>query len=148
MPQTMTYRTDENERKNVFRAYLVGPCIHPADPASISDDLKELAELVRTLEVPVAGQVVAGLKAPNPKYFVEAAERFGLKPEECLMVGNDAEEDVAAMKAGMQVFRKNLVPFTQSVGGMNLRSFDETKFGYTGTGVRIATAQFANWASQ
>ena len=41
---------------------------------------------------------------PNPKYFIEVAERFGLKPEECLMVGNDAEEDVAAVKAGMGVF--------------------------------------------
>ena len=70
MPQAMTYRTDENERRNIFRAYLVGPCIHPADPAATADDLKELAELVSTLEVPVVGQVVAGLKAPNPKYYV------------------------------------------------------------------------------
>ncbi|MBR4725398.1 MAG: HAD family hydrolase [Lachnospiraceae bacterium] len=41
---------------------------------------------------------------PNPKYFEQVAQRFGLVPEECLMVGNDAEEDVAALKTGMQVF--------------------------------------------
>ena len=89
MSQTMTYRTDENERKNVFRAYLVGPCIHPADPASTADDLKELAELVRTLEVPVAGQIVAGLKAPNPKYYVGSG-----KAEEISDAAKEAEANI------------------------------------------------------
>ena len=41
---------------------------------------------------------------PDPRYFSQVAERFGLDPEECLMVGNDAEEDLAAAKTGMQVF--------------------------------------------
>ena len=45
-----------------------------------------------------------GLCKPNPAYYLEIAERLGVKPEECLMVGNDAIEDVAAQKAGMQVF--------------------------------------------
>ncbi len=45
-----------------------------------------------------------GLAKPNPKYFLEVANRMGLKPEECLMVGNDAREDVVAQKIGMQVF--------------------------------------------
>ena len=90
MPQTTTtYRTDENERKNVFRAYLVGPCIHPSDPASTADDLKELAELVRTLEVPVSGQIVAGLKAPNPKYYVGSG-----KAEEIRGAAKEAEANI------------------------------------------------------
>ena len=41
---------------------------------------------------------------PNPAYFVDVLERLGLKPEECLMVGNDAIEDMAAAKAGLKVF--------------------------------------------
>lgn len=41
---------------------------------------------------------------PNPKYFLDVAEKIGLAPEDCLMVGNDATEDLAAKKAGMQVF--------------------------------------------
>ena len=41
---------------------------------------------------------------PNPAYFGEVCRRFGLEPQECLMVGNDAEEDTAAAKCGMQVF--------------------------------------------
>ena len=31
-------------------------------------------------------------------------DKLGLTPEECLMVGNDADEDVAAAKLGIQVF--------------------------------------------
>ena len=41
---------------------------------------------------------------PNPLYFQEVIDRLGLTAEECLMVGNDAEEDVAATKLGMEVF--------------------------------------------
>lgn len=39
---------------------------------------------------------------PNPDYFREIAERLGLSPEECLMVGNDVEEDLAAASTGMR----------------------------------------------
>ena len=33
---------------------------------------------------------------PNPKYFDTVCERIGCKPSECLMVGNDEEEDMYA----------------------------------------------------
>ncbi len=41
---------------------------------------------------------------PNPTYYLEILEKNGLKGEECLMIGNDAVEDAAAVKAGMDVF--------------------------------------------
>lgn len=41
---------------------------------------------------------------PDPRYYQAVLDRLGLKPEECLMVGNDAVEDVAATKLGIQVF--------------------------------------------
>lgn len=41
---------------------------------------------------------------PNPKYYIEILEQTGLKPEECLMVGNNAEEDMIAGTLGMKVF--------------------------------------------
>lgn len=41
---------------------------------------------------------------PNPAYYIDIAEQMGLTPEECLMVGNDAEEDTAAGQIGMKVF--------------------------------------------
>ena len=45
-----------------------------------------------------------GCCKPNPAYFTEVAKRMALPPEECLMVGNDAKEDTAALDAGMRVF--------------------------------------------
>ena len=53
---------------------------------------------------------------PSPGYFSEVCEALGLRPEECLMVGNDTLEDAAAAQLGMDVFlvtphlidRKNL----------------------------------------
>ena len=41
---------------------------------------------------------------PNPAYFLDVAGRLGVDPTECLMVGNDALEDMAAEKVGMKVF--------------------------------------------
>lgn len=41
---------------------------------------------------------------PNPDYYREILGKMNLKPEECLMVGNDAIEDVAAEKLGIRVF--------------------------------------------
>lgn len=41
---------------------------------------------------------------PNPEYYREITERLSLDPAECLMVGNDAEEDTAAEKLGIKVF--------------------------------------------
>ena len=41
---------------------------------------------------------------PNPDYFREVAARLKVRPEECLMVGNDAAEDTPAETLGMKVF--------------------------------------------
>ena len=42
---------------------------------------------------------------PNPSYYAEILKKLDLCPEECVMVGNDAIEDTAAIKAGIsQVF--------------------------------------------
>ena len=41
---------------------------------------------------------------PNPDYYREILGKLNLRPEECLMVGNDAAEDMAAQAVGMRVF--------------------------------------------
>lgn len=41
---------------------------------------------------------------PSAGYFLDVAKRLGVAPEECLMVGNDADEDLAAEQVGMKVF--------------------------------------------
>lgn len=42
---------------------------------------------------------------PNPKYYLELLEKLGLNPEECIMVGNDFDEDIVPTeKLGMPSF--------------------------------------------
>jgi len=42
---------------------------------------------------------------PNPAYFLDVAKRVGALPGECLMVGNDAKDDIEpALAAGMDTF--------------------------------------------
>ena len=41
---------------------------------------------------------------PNPAYYQDVMTRLNVKPEECLMVGNDVGEDMIAEQLGMKVF--------------------------------------------
>lgn len=41
---------------------------------------------------------------PNPDYYRDILARIGCDPAECLMVGNDAHEDMIAETLGMRVF--------------------------------------------
>ena len=46
----------------------------------------------------------SGFAKPNLGYYREIAEKLGVAPEECLMVGNDTDDDMVAEKLGMQVY--------------------------------------------
>lgn len=41
---------------------------------------------------------------PNPDYYWEIMGKLKVKPEECVMVGNDVGEDMIAQELGMRVF--------------------------------------------
>ena len=41
---------------------------------------------------------------PQPAYYKEVLQLIGRRPEECLMVGNDVEEDGVAAKLGIDVY--------------------------------------------
>lgn len=58
---------------------------------------------------------------PNPLYYTEIVERLGLDPSECLMVGNDATEDMIARKVGLDVF-------LLTDGLINTKNVDITEF--------------------
>lgn len=41
---------------------------------------------------------------PNPDYYKDIMEEIKVRPQECLMVGNDVKEDMIAESLGMKVF--------------------------------------------
>lgn len=45
-----------------------------------------------------------GFCKPSPGFYLTAAEKLGLAPDECLMAGNDVWEDMQAQNTGMNVF--------------------------------------------
>ncbi|MBO4983348.1 MAG: HAD-IA family hydrolase [Clostridia bacterium] len=45
-----------------------------------------------------------GYSKPNPKYYLDIAQRIGVDPKDCLMVGNDVSDDMSANLTGMDVF--------------------------------------------
>ena len=44
-----------------------------------------------------------GTAKPNPAYYLEVCSRLGVQPSDCIMIGNDAQEDGAAASVGMEV---------------------------------------------
>ncbi len=45
-----------------------------------------------------------GYSKPNAEYYRQVAAKLGVEPEECLMVGNDVDDDMVAQELGMKVF--------------------------------------------
>lgn len=45
----------------------------------------------------------SGTAKPNPAYYLEVCSKLGVRPEDCVMIGNDVGEDGAAAKTGMEV---------------------------------------------
>ena len=41
---------------------------------------------------------------PNPAYYQDVMDALDVKPEECVMIGNDVDEDMIARTLGIQVF--------------------------------------------
>lgn len=64
---------------------------------------------------------------PNPEYFRTILEEFRLEPSECLMVGNDVEEDLSIRKLGVKTYlvtdtlenKKNLPIESEYTGSLN-----------------------------
>ena len=46
----------------------------------------------------------ASCSKPNPTYYQWVADSLNVTPEECLMVGNDVDDDLPAEKIGMKTF--------------------------------------------
>lgn len=45
-----------------------------------------------------------GYSKPNPKYYLDIAHKLTVDPRDCLMVGNDADDDMPAKNVQMDVF--------------------------------------------
>ncbi|MFW6264694.1 MAG: HAD family hydrolase [Bacillota bacterium] len=44
---------------------------------------------------------------PNPAYYLEIAEKMRVEPDDCIMIGNDVQEDMLAADLGMKTFLVN-----------------------------------------
>lgn len=63
---------------------------------------------------------------PGIRYYADILERIGALPEECLMIGNDATEDMVASTLGMHVFL--LTDCLINEHGVDIRSFPHGDF--------------------
>jgi FMN phosphatase YigB (HAD superfamily) len=63
---------------------------------------------------------------PNPDYYREILKKYDARPEDCLMIGNDVEEDGAASaQAGIEAFLvlDNLISKGKDLDGMKNGTF-------------------------
>lgn len=86
------------------KGYRVILATNPIFPAVATDSRMEWAGLTKDDFELVTTYENCGYSKPNPAYYEDILKRQGLTAAECVMVGNDATEDVAAQKAGIPVF--------------------------------------------
>ena len=64
---------------------------------------------------------------PNPSYYLDVIDRMVAKPEECLMVGNDVNDDILpALGLGMQAFL--LTPHLINKDNLDISSYYRGNF--------------------
>ncbi len=63
---------------------------------------------------------------PNPAYYHNVLRSLSVTPEECLMVGNDVQEDMMARELGMQVFL--LTPCLINRGDQDISTYPQGGF--------------------
>ena len=63
---------------------------------------------------------------PNPEYYLMVARMLGVSPDECLMVGNDVDEDMIARDVGMDVFL--LTDFIINKGNKDISGYQQGGF--------------------
>ncbi|MFY9427695.1 MAG: HAD family hydrolase [bacterium] len=64
---------------------------------------------------------------PHREYYAEILDRLGLKAEECLMIGNDAQEDLSAREVGIKTFllQDHLINRTEECPQTDYRGYME-----------------------
>jgi len=63
---------------------------------------------------------------PNPEYYNEILRKIGKRSEECIMIGNDATEDLAAAKTGMDTYL--VTDCLLNTHGLDISSFKQGDF--------------------
>lgn len=91
-------------RQAIEKGYRVALATNPVFPEMATRHRMEWAgisqlpwELVTTYEN-------STFSKPNPKYYQEVCKKLDLAPRECLMVGNDVQEDLVAGTLGMKTY--------------------------------------------
>jgi FMN phosphatase YigB (HAD superfamily) len=88
----------------VDKGYEIALCTNPLFPR---EAIEERMRWIGVLDMPwriVSTYEQMHACKPQSAYYQEVLTRIGRAPEECLMVGNDVEEDGVAAKLGTRVF--------------------------------------------
>lgn len=91
-------------RKLREMGYTLALATNPIFPAVATESRMKWAGLNREDFVLYTTYENSSYCKPNPEYYREILGKLGAAPEDCLMIGNDATEDLAAEKLGMKVF--------------------------------------------
>ncbi len=128
------YGESVTDQKKVFESFYKTDFIYLKEFSRLNPEAKELIALLKSLGLrvilatnPVFPAIAtgtrigwAGLKdtdfeiittyensrfcKPKSEYYTDILEKSSLLPEECLMVGNDVDDDMPAQNTGMKVF--------------------------------------------
>ncbi len=87
------------------RKYRLVLATNPVFPRIAVEERLRWANIDPTLFDLITTYENIGFAKPNPSYFTEIAARLGIRPCDCLMVGNDVSDDILpAIAAGMETY--------------------------------------------
>lgn len=93
--------------KLVEQAMKLGKVVIATNPVFPLTAIKERLRWIGIADTPfdlITSYETMHFCKPHLEYYREILDRIGVKPQACLMVGNDVDEDLVARKLGMKTF--------------------------------------------
>jgi FMN phosphatase YigB (HAD superfamily) len=95
---------DQFVRKASERGYRLVLATNPIFPTTAVIERLGWADVDPGMFEFIPGLETMGSCKPQVEYFLELADRAGVSPTACLMIGNDVQQDLPAAEAGMDTF--------------------------------------------
>lgn len=100
------YNKDANliVKEAISKGYKIVLATNPVFPRVATEQRIEWAGLDKSDFIHITTYENSCYCKPNPRYYEEILKIIGAKPSECVMVGNDATDDMSASILGIKTF--------------------------------------------
>lgn len=105
--ERLTYPVPGAQNALRFAAEITSHLVLATVPIFPKTAIKERMRWAGIAKIPfslITSYEIMHVSKPHPDYYVEICEKLSCEPSDCLMIGNDYQDDMSARAAGLKTF--------------------------------------------